>query len=216
MAAISKACGLAALMGEPIASGMRIGLLGGSFNPAHEGHRHISLDALKRIGLDQVWWLVSPQNPLKPSSDMAPFAERLASAKAMANHPALRVTDLESKLGTQFTVDTVNALDALGGDVNFVWLMGADNFLQLPAWRDWEKIMRTLPVAVLARPGFGRSTPLGKAAQRFGRHRVGAESARLLPFMAAPAWVFLPIPLHPASSTALRALRASRAGGKTA
>jgi len=204
MAAVAPPCGLAALMGEPIAAGQRIGLLGGSFNPAHEGHLHISLEALKRLRLDQVWWLVSPQNPLKPHMDMAPFEKRLASAQAIAAHPDLRITDIERKLDTTFTVDTVTALTTLGPMVHFVLLMGADNFVQLPAWREWERIMRTIPVAVLARPGFTCTAPLGKAAKRFEQDRIAAESARLLPLLDPPAWVFLPIPLHAASSTALR------------
>ena len=204
MAAVVPPCGLAALMGKPITAGLRIGLLGGSFNPAHEGHLHISLEAMKCLRLDQVWWLVSPQNPLKPHTHMAPFEKRLASAQAMAAHPGVRVTDIECKLGTTFTVDTVTALTTLGPLVHFVLLMGADNFVQLPAWREWERIMYTIPVAVLARPGFTCAASLGKAAKRFEQDRIAAESARLLPLLDPPTWVFLPSPLHAASSTALR------------
>jgi nicotinate-nucleotide adenylyltransferase len=195
---------LAALTGEPLAPGMRIGLLGGSFNPAHEGHLHISVEALRRLKLDQVWWLVSPKNPLKPEKDMAKFKKRFASAEAIARHPAIRVTKIEKRLGTRFTVDTVNRLVELGTELDFVFLMGADNFVQLPRWRDWQDIMATVPVAVMARAGFEWAAPLGFAAKRFERYRLAAEDAPLLAGSETPAWVFLPIPLHPASATQIR------------
>lgn len=195
---------LAALMGAPLAPGLRIGLLGGSFNPAHEGHFHISIEALRRLQLDQVWWLVSPRNPLKPKKDMAKFKKRFTSAQAMARHPAIHVTKIEKKLGTRYTVDTVNRLTALGPDLNFVFLMGADNFIQLPEWRDWQDLMATVPVAVMARPGFEWAAPLGKAAKRFEQHRLSYEDAPLLAGHEPPAWVFCPIPLHPASATQIR------------
>lgn len=203
MAAV-KGHSLAALMGEPLTPGLRIGLLGGSFNPAHEGHLHISLEALRRLQLDQVWWLVSPKNPLKRKKDMAKLKKRFASAEEMARHPRIRVTKIEKKLGTRYTVDTVNRLTELGPDLNFVFLMGADNFVQLPEWRNWQDIMATVPVAVMARPGFEWAAPMGFAAKRFERHRLSAEDAPLLPVMEPPAWVFLPIPLHPASATQIR------------
>ncbi len=198
-------CGLSALMGEPITPGMRVGLLGGSFNPAHEGHLHISKEALRRLGLDQVWWLVSPQNPLKPQAEMGDFASRFESARAMARDPRLRVTDLESQLGLTYTSDTLASLIALGPAVHFVWLMGADNLAQLPRWRNWEDIFCAMPIAVLARPGFTWAAPMGKAATRFPHSRIPLESARALPRLAPPAWIFLPIPLHTASSTVIRA-----------
>jgi len=198
-------CGLNALMGEPITTGMRIGLLGGSFNPAHEGHLHISKQALRRLGLDQVWWLVSPQNPLKPQEDMGEFTARFESARTMASgHPQLRVSDIESQLGLTYTCDTLAALTSLGPQVHFVWLMGADNLIQMPRWKDWQDIFVAMPVAVMARPGFNFSAPLGTVATRFARSRVPAENASGLADLAPPAWVFLPIPLHTASSTAIR------------
>jgi nicotinate-nucleotide adenylyltransferase len=203
MAAV-KGHSLPALMGEPLAPGLRIGLLGGSFNPAHEGHLHISREALRRLRLDQVWWLVSPKNPLKPKKDMAKFKKRFASAETMARDPRIRVTKIEKKLGTRYTVDTVNRLTELGPDLNFVFLMGADNFVQLPAWRNWQDIMATVPIAVLARPGFEWAAPMGKAASRFAANRLSHEDAPLLPELEPPAWVFLPIPLHPASATRIR------------
>ena len=198
-------CGLSALMEEPITPGLRVGLLGGSFNPAHDGHLHISVEAMRRLGLDQIWWLVSPQNPLKPQEDMGEFTARFESARAMATHPKLRVTDLESQLGLTYTVDTLTALTSMGPQVHFVWLMGADNLIQMPRWRDWQKIVGMMPIAVLARPGYNRSAPLGTVATRFVQNRIPAEKALLLADLEPPAWVFLPIPLHPASSTAVRA-----------
>jgi len=195
---------LAALMGEPISPGMRVGLLGGSFNPAHEGHLHITLEALRRLKLDQVWWLVSPKNPLKPKNELAKLKKRFSSAEDIALHPRIRVTKIEKKLGTRYTADTVEKLTALGREIDFVFLMGADNFVQLPQWRNWQDIMATVPVAVLARPGFEWSAPMGFAAKRFEKFRLAPEDAAALPGMAPPAWVFLPIPLHPQSATQIR------------
>jgi len=183
---------------------MRIGILGGSFNPAHDGHLHISLEALRRLELDQIWWLVSPQNPLKPQKGMAAFDKRFASAKAMAQHPAIFVTDIETQLGTQYTFETVSALMELGADLHFVLLVGADNLLQLPAWKNWERLVQAVPVCVLARPGFDSEAMSGQAALRFEQDRIPEEDAPRLATLAPPAWVFLPIPLHNASSTQIR------------
>jgi nicotinate-nucleotide adenylyltransferase len=182
---------------------MRIGLLGGSFNPAHDGHRAISLAALRALGLDQVWWLVSPQNPLKPARGMASFAARLASARMTARHPRIRVSDLERRLGTRYTADTVRRLRAFR-DIRFVWLMGADNLLQLPRWQRWTEIVRTMPFAVLAR-STARPALAGRAAKRFAAARLDPLVARRLADRRAPAWVFLGIRRHPASATAIRA-----------
>ena len=129
-----------------------IGLLGGSFNPAHEGHRMISLIALKRLGLDEVWWLVSPQNPLKPVAGMAPFAERLASARAVAGHRRIKVSDIETRLGTHFTRDTLKRLAQRRRQHDFVWLMGADNLVQFPKWEGWQEIFNTVPLQFLTAP----------------------------------------------------------------
>ena len=203
MAAVSPR-GLPALVGAPLGRGMRIGLLGGSFNPAHEGHLHISLEALRRLQLDQVWWLVSPQNPLKPQKGMAAFDKRLASAQAMAQHPAIHVTGIETQLGTQYTFETISALMEMGPDLHFVWLMGADNLSQLPTWKNWEQLMQSVPVGVLARPGFNSAATSSKAALRFAQDRIPEEDAARLATLAPPAWVFLPIPLHSASSTQIR------------
>ena len=186
---------------------LRVGLLGGSFNPAHEGHRHISLLALKRLQLDQVWWLVSPQNPLKAEAGMAPLARRLADARAMARHPCIRVSDLEWRLGTRYTVDTLAALRRRFPRHGFVWLMGADNLVELPRWHRWPEIVEMVPMAIFNRPGQGHRALAGAAAARFAGHRVRNPS--LLPQATAPAWCFLFTRLHPASSTAIRAARAS-------
>lgn len=182
----------------------RIGLLGGSFNPAHEGHRHISLLALKRLGLDEIWWLVSPQNPLKPANGMAPFAERLSGARSLAHHPRIRVTDLEARLGTRYTIDTLTALRRRWPEARFLWLMGADNMIQIPRWARWDTLFETVPVAVLARPTYSLRAMNGKAAERYRHHRVPAERARVLAGTRPPAWTYLPIPLHPASATEIR------------
>jgi nicotinate-nucleotide adenylyltransferase len=183
----------------------RIGLLGGSFNPAHAGHRHISLLALKRLGLDEVWWLVSPQNPLKPSRGMAPLARRLADARKAAAHPRIRVTDIERRLNTRYTIDTVRALKRRHPDHSFVWLIGADNLLQMPAWKSWQALFQAVAIAVFARPSYSLKALAGQAAGRFARYRLPETQARRLTAQTPPAWVFLRIRLHPASATAIRA-----------
>lgn len=192
--------------GMPVAfAGMRIGLLGGSFNPAHAGHRHVSLIALKRLGLQRVWWLVSPQNPLKPERGTAPLEARLSRAQEVARHPKLVVTDMERVLGTRYSVDTIRALKRRYPGVRFVWLMGADNFAELSHWKDWSAFVSTVPIAVVGRPGF-RFAPLSSAAaQRFSRWRLPEHRASLLARRKPPAWACLHAPLNPLSSTALRA-----------
>lgn len=182
----------------------RIGLLGGSFNPAHDGHRHISLEALKRLALDEVWWLVSPQNPLKPKAGMADLGDRLAGATAAKRHRRIRVTDLESRLGTVYTADTLGRLRRLFPRVRFVWLMGADNLGQLGRWRAWSRIFHTLPIAVFARPTYCLRATNAVAARRFHRHRWAERSGRILADSRPPGWVFLHGRLHPGSATALR------------
>ncbi len=181
---------------------LRVGLLGGSFNPAHAGHRHISVLALKRLALDQVWWLVSPQNPLKASADMADFGLRMSAATAAARHPRIRISDIESRLGTRYTIDTLSALKRLHCEHDFVWLMGADNLLQLPAWRRWAEIFQTMPVAVFDRPNYSYRALAGIAAYRFRRERV-LEPAALVA-EKPPAWCFIRGPTHPASATRIR------------
>ena len=178
--------------------------MGGSFNPAHSGHRHISLEALKRLDLDAVWWLVSPQNPLKPARGMGAFAQRLAAARAFARHPRIAVVDLEARLGTRYTVDTLRALAARFPATRFVWLMGADILPQLPRWKRWPEIFLRVPVAVFARPTYCHKGLASVAAQRFARARLPPAAARRLAEMKPPAWAFFWVALEPSSGTALR------------
>jgi nicotinate (nicotinamide) nucleotide adenylyltransferase/ribosome silencing factor RsfS/YbeB/iojap len=189
-------------------AGRRIGLLGGSFNPAHGGHLHISREALKRLDLDEIWWLVSPQNPLKPVAGMAPFAERLERAmEVAAADRRIRVTDIEARLGTTYTADTLQKLRRQFPRARFVWLMGGDNLAQFPYWQHWQQIFRTVPVAVFARPSSSLKALAGAAAQHFARARVPENSARRLPELVPPAWVFFHSRLDPRSATSIRAKR---------
>jgi len=191
--------------GLDLRPGMRVGLFGGSFNPAHDGHAHVAETALSRLDLDRVVWLVSPQNPLKARHETAPLADRMASARIMAKGPAMIVSDVETRIGTAWTVDTVRALKARHPGVRFVWLMGSDNLASFHKWRGWTDIMRMMPVAVVARPGSLLESRAAPAARRFAGHRVSSDEARMLPMMAAPAWTYLTAPLNLSSSTALRA-----------
>lgn len=181
----------------------KIGLLGGSFNPAHEGHRHISLIALRRLGLDEVWWLVSPQNPLKPAGDMAPFDERYRSAEKMARHPRIKVMDLETRLGTTYTVDLIAKLRSRSDD-NFVWLMGGDNLMQVDQWKNWRQIFETVPVAVMARPGFEKAALGSKAAHVYRAVRLDPTDSLKLALMQPPVWTILQEQLTGLSSTEIR------------
>jgi len=182
-------------------------LLGGSFNPAHEGHLELSREALRRLALDEVWWLVSPQNPLKPVAGMAPLAERLAGARARARHPRIRPSALETALGTRYTAQTLRALTGRFPEVRFVWLMGADNLVQVSQWHDWTSIFHTVPVAVFDRPTYSLKAVAATAARRFARYRLPESKARGLPDRRPPAWVFLHQRLNPQSSTRIRAAR---------
>jgi nicotinate-nucleotide adenylyltransferase len=188
---------------------MRIGLLGGSFNPAHEGHRHISLTAMKRLGLDRVWWLVSPGNPLKSTSKAPDLGQRVAAAREIARHPRIVVTGFEGARAeagrpSHYTIDTLRFLKRRFPDVNFVWLMGADNLVSFHRWRAWEELFGLVPIAVLDRPGFRLKARASKAAQRFGFAAVDESDAGGLAGMAPPAWTMLTLPLSGTSSTALR------------
>lgn len=183
---------------------LRVGLLGGSFNPAHDGHRHISLVALKRLRLDAVWWLVTPQNPLKPVDGMADLDSRVARAAAIARHPRIVVTDIERRLGTIYTVDTVRRLTEVWPRMRFVWLMGADNLAQFPRWAGWNRIVKTLPVAAIARPSYVGHALSGKMPVRYAASRLPEEDAGILADKAPPAWIFLRGRLHPASATQIR------------
>lgn len=194
----------------------RIGLLGGSFNPAHEGHRHISLEAIRRLGLDAMWWLVSPQNPLKPVAGMAPLEERVASARRVADHPRIHVTEIEARLGTTHTADTIAALQMRFPTARFVWLMGADNLIQIHQWKQWERLFRRVPIAVFPRPSYSLRALSAVAARRFAKDRVPGWGWRSLADMAPPAWAFIHGRALSASATSIRARRAvlrSRARG---
>ena len=183
----------------------RVGLLGGSFNPAHAGHRHISLAALQRLGLDEVWWLVSPQNPLKATDGMASLAQRMAQARTTAAHRRIRVTDIERLLGTRYTIDTLAAVRQLFPATRFVWLMGADNLAQMARWKRWPDLCRLVPFAVLDRPGNATRALAGAVARRYSGHRLGERAVRRLADTAPPAWSFIHSRLSPLSATALRA-----------
>ena len=193
----------------------RIGLLGGSFNPAHEGHRDISLAALAYLDLDEVWWLVSPQNPLKPVQGMASFKERMASAEATVNHRRIRVTDIEQRLGTRYTADTLRKLVTRFPSYRFVWLMGADNLAQIASWRDWTRIFHLTPIAVFDRPTYTNKALTSLAARRFRRSRRREAALKTLAATPAPAWVFVHHRLNPISATAIRAERARKQAAKS-
>ena len=183
----------------------RTGLLGGSFNPAHQGHRRISLAAARRLGLNEVWWLVSPGNPLMPDKDMAPLAARYASALCAARGGPIRPTVIEQELGTRYTVDTLRALIRRYPDRRFVWLMGADNLAQFHRWRDWRRIARMVPIAVVTRPGYyGRAlkAPAMGWLRRFVRP---AAEARHWTRWRLPSLVLLALPPDKTSATAVRA-----------
>jgi len=187
-----------------VSHGQRIGLLGGSFNPAHLGHRAMTLQALKQLDLDQVWWLVTPQNPLKSVTGMASLNTRLAEAKRLANHPRIVVTDIEAQFGTRYTIDLLRQLRRRYPDIAFVWLMGADNMRQVTYWRNWVEIFKTVPVAVFRRPAYAAGRGVGKAAQRFSKAWLPAKAAPCLADKDAPAWLVLDHPLNYLSATDIR------------
>lgn len=193
-------------------NGRRIGLLGGSFNPAHDGHAEISTIALRKLALDEVWWLISPQNPLKPTSGMAALDARVERARMIADHPAIRVLDIRSRLATRYTIDTIRTFQHLS-NAHFVWLMGADNLAQLPEWKSWWTLAQTIPIAIMDRPGYSYCGLAGQGAQRLRKYRVPERASRTLAGSKAPAWVFLHCARNPASATRLRAQKLSEAGG---
>ena len=181
-----------------------VGLLGGSFNPAHGGHRRISLFALQALGLDEVWWLVSPGNPLKPSAGMAPLGARLASASQQTRGTRIVPTAIERELGTRFTIDTLRALQRRYPKCRFVWLMGSDNLAQLHRWRNWRGIARTMPIAVIARPGYDSAARASLAGAWLSRYRRTAASLRHRAGWSAPALIYLRFDPDPRSATAIR------------
>ena len=184
--------------------GQVIGLLGGSFDPAHAGHVHITTTALKRFQLDRVWWMVSPGNPLKAHGP-APLETRMQAARALMDHPRVDITDVERDLGTRYTADTLAALQQRNRGVRFVWLMGADNLAQFHRWQQWRWIMENVPVGVIARPGDRIAARMSKAARVYADARIPGRAAHLLKSAHAPAWSFINLPMSAQSSSAIRA-----------
>lgn len=182
----------------------KIGLMGGSFNPAHSGHLHVARQALALLGLDEIWWLVSPQNPLKSNDGMAPFDKRLKSAEKAAADPRIKVLDIEQKLGLRYTADTLFELRRRAPNADLVWIMGADNLLQMRHWKRWSSIFHLVPVAIFDRPAYSLRALASIAAKRYAANRLPFSAARRLAVMKPPAWVFLHSQLHPASATAIR------------
>ena len=184
----------------------RIGLLGGSFNPAHRGHRRISLEAIRALDLNEVWWLVSPGNPFKESArDMAPFDARLASAEAMARRAPIRASDFEQREGTRFTIDTVRHLKERYPRHRFIWLLGSDTVPNFHKWRDWRGLARELPIAVIRRPGYDSAAHAARALGWLRRFVHPSSQARQWTEWSAPAIIFLRLPPDPTSATAIRA-----------
>lgn len=181
-----------------------IGLLGGSFDPAHEGHVHITREALKRFGLDQVWWLVSPANPLK-SHGPAPLQDRIQRARKVMDDPRVQITGIEAGFNTRFTAQTIRAMQKLYPYQRFVWLMGADNLAQFHLWQDWRDIAQSVPLGIIARPGERISARMSKAATVLSPFRIKGRNSQLLGRADAPAWCFVNVPMMNVSSSAIRA-----------
>jgi nicotinate-nucleotide adenylyltransferase len=192
----------------PHAPGMRIGLFGGTFDPPHAAHRAACLLAMRRLGLDRIWWLVTPGNPLKDTSGLTPLAERMAAARALAHHPRIDVTDLEADLGTSYTYATIRYLTQRCPGVKFVWIMGADNLRHFHRWQRWRDIARLVPIAVIDRLGPSLYSAAGVAGNALAWARIPETAARSLAARKPPAWLYLHGLKSPLSSTALRAARA--------
>ena len=182
-----------------------VGLFGGSFNPAHGGHLHVARAGLRQLQLDEIWWLVSPQNPLKP--EQPSWESRADSVRNLPLPPNMKISDVERQYGTQYTVDLVKTLKTRHPNTRFVFMMGADNLLQLPKWRDWQVIIETVSIAVIARPGSPIRARLGQAARQYDYARIDEDQAHTLKDFKAPAWTYLTLPLDKRSSSAIRALR---------
>ena len=183
---------------------MVIGLFGGSFNPPHEGHRLVAEIAIRALGLDQLWWMVTPGNPLKSRRQLAPLAERVALSEQLFPHPKIKVTAFEQSLVSTYTAQVLAHVKARNRDVRFVWIMGADNLRDFHRWQNWETIARTFPIAVIDRPGSTLSFLSSTMARTFDYARVEESAARTLAYMPAPAWTFIHGPRSTLSSTALR------------
>ncbi|ESQ85800.1 hypothetical protein AEAC466_01085 [Asticcacaulis sp. AC466] len=184
--------------------GMTVGLFGGSFNPAHEGHRHVAETARQKLGLDKIIWLVSPQNPLKSRNDTAPLAERMAGLRPFIG-PDDVISDFETRIHATYTLDTLRALKGRYPGVKFVWLMGGDSLASFHKWRGWVQLMHMMPMAIVSRPGALMKARFSPAALRFSRFRIDERAAHQLAYREAPAWTYIKGPLHAHSSTALRA-----------
>ncbi|MEM6695147.1 MAG: nicotinate-nucleotide adenylyltransferase [Pseudomonadota bacterium] len=184
--------------------GQSVGLLGGSFDPPHAGHVHITVQALRRFGLDRVWWLVTPGNPLKDRGP-APLSQRLEAARALMRHPRVAVTDIEARIGTRYTAQTTAALQALYLGTRFVWLMGADNLAAFHHWDRWQHIFETIPIGVLARPGDRIAARCSIAAARNRNVQLNQEQSKIVSLLPPPCWCFVNVPMVNVSSTAIRA-----------
>ena len=184
--------------------GKRIGLLGGSFNPAHHGHLHISLRALKVLNLDEIWWLISPQNPLKPSADMNCYEERISQAEKINNDTRIKVSDFESRYGMRHTADTLSSLSLRYPRIKFVWLMGGDLLSEIHLWKEWDLIFESVPIAIFDRWPYAQKCLNSKAAKRFSRYRIPIHSAGNLINIKSPAWVYIFGPLNSISATEIR------------
>ncbi len=183
----------------------RLGLLGGSFNPAHEGHREISLEAIKLFDLDAVWWLVSPANPLKDPAEFAPYSARLTRAREVARHPRIVISNFEDRFGLQYTVDTLQTMRDLSPGASIIWLMGADSLAGFHRWKDWRRICELVPIAVFNRPGYGpgevNDALRSEAAEALEVFRLNEDQAGDLPAAAPPAWTFIASTRNPESAT---------------
>ncbi len=180
-------------------------MFGGSFNPAHEGHFHVSRQSINRLVFDELWWLVSPQNPLKPVAGMAPFEERYAAAKRLARHPAIRVSDCERRYGSRYTVDTIRRIRRDHPRDRFVWIMGADNLADFERWRCWQEIFQALPIAIFDRRSYAQLASASKPLRRYWHRRLSEQTSRSLSSCRPPVWIFFHSRLHPASASAIRA-----------
>lgn len=187
-----------------VESGMTVGLFGGSFNPPHEGHGLVAETALRKLGLDQLWWMVTPGNPLKDNHNLAPLSQRLALSEKIAGNPRIKVTAFEQALGQSYTARTLDFVRARNRGVRFVWIMGADNLRSFHRWQDWRRIVGTFPIAVIDRPGSTLAYLSSRMARTFERARIDEDDALTLAFQPAPAWTFIHGPRSPLSSTALR------------
>lgn len=187
--------------------GMSVGLFGGSFNPPHRGHELVAEIALRRLGLDQLWWMVTPGNPLKNHAELASLEERVALSRKIAPGPRVKVTAFEAAHNLHYTAQTLNFVKARNPGIRFVWIMGADNLKHFHHWQDWRGIAETFPIAVIDRPGSTLAYLSSKMAKTYSHARVDEEDAAVLPFLAAPAWTFIHGPRSPLSSSAIRSER---------